>query len=409
MTASQLEKIDSVIEYLFYALIVFIFMSKGESIRNILIFGSSFLWIISIRYRKDLYLLKNNIFFLCLIYFGITVLLVIFSIDRLYSFKQIFEEPLKFILLVPVISTVMADERRLKRSLYVICAASILLLVAGYYSYLFENVYRLTPDTTLYRLHYNRFSRYLNTLLPFTYALYFVIEKKNKYRYLIAVLFFLAIVAQLLTTSRTGIGVFVIIFLVWSFYIAKLRDYDFKKIVVLVASLFLIVGILSYNFSGEVKKRTREITEDFNTFNLRTRAWLPAIAAIRNRPVTGWGYGARTFFMKEPYSNTEYDEVPPIKEHNTILYVLFHQGIVGLIPYLLLMVVTMYSFWRKAFEYKGDIRGYILVACFTVFIGNYVLHGLMENMPDKLYHMAIVIGLGLASIGVGKKHEMVND
>jgi hypothetical protein len=106
------------IEFTIYVYIVFMFLSKGEGIRNIILFGNLGLWLLSIRSRKDLHLFKKPFFFFFCAFLGSSVLSTSLSIDPQYSFSKLLGEPLKALLIFPVFATVLADAQRLRRVAY---------------------------------------------------------------------------------------------------------------------------------------------------------------------------------------------------------------------------------------------------------------------------------------------------
>ncbi len=88
--------------------------------------------------------------------------------------------------------------------------------------------------------------------------------------------------------------------------------------------------------------------------------------------------------------------------HNVFLDILFHQGIIGFIPYVLLVIVSMKIFWKEALKKEG-MAGYILLACVSVLVGNYLLHAMFSLI--KLRYLAVVIGLGMAAKGIGSLQQ----
>jgi hypothetical protein len=44
------------------------------------------------------------------------------------------------------------------------------------------------------------------------------------------------------------------------------------------------------------------------------------------------------------------------------------------------------------------ISSYMLVACVSVLVGNYILHAMLADV--ELIHLAVVLGLGMAAKGI---------
>ena len=397
------EIIDRIIEVGIYLYIIFMFMSKGESIRNILIFGNFGLWLFTLKYRKNLYLLKDPVSISCWIFLGVSIFSVIFSIDPSYSFPALRKEALKIALLFPVITTVMADEMKLKRAAYVSFFTSLLIVFIGYYSYLTHDIQVLRHDIPLMDsgvTGHNKFARYLNTLLPSAFILFFL-WKKRGLKALLTVSLIISVFALILSTSREGYLAFFGIVFTWTIYLARAKGYNLIKVISCITAIFLILGIASWFSSSGVRERISLTTEQLSTLNERTEIWVPAIYAFKQKPFFGWGYGKRIFYQDEPYKETPFKKAPTKGPHNTFLRILFLQGIVGFIPYAFLLLFAIKRFWYEAFKTTG-IRSYILVACVSVLIGNYIINSMFADLERLSLYFAVVLGLGIAAKGINE-------
>jgi putative inorganic carbon (HCO3(-)) transporter len=390
----KFEMLDKIIEYGIYLYIFFMFLAKGEGIRNILIFGNLGLWLLTLKYRLNLSLLKHPASIWCWIYLSLIPLAVIFSIDPLYSLKEIKNEPLKFAAIFPVIATVLNDKVRLKNAVYV-CSFTMLFIVSfGYYSYIVYDIPFLKPHTVLVHAYHNRFAGYINTFLPFAFVLYLLAQKKAHKMLLIAALIFSA-VALVLSTSRGGYLAFAGIAFVWALYISRIKKYSFRKVSAFLIIIFTLVVALSYVYSPGVKARINLLSTQLFTLNERTELWGAAYHAFLDRPVYGWGYGELIYHRDEPFMATPDKEAPVKGVHNTYLTLLFHQGLVGFIPFVMFIITAIVTFWKEALNASG-FESFLLVAVASVFMGNYILHAQLESM-FFLQHVAVVFGLGLAA------------
>jgi O-antigen ligase len=90
--------------------------------------------------------------------------------------------------------------------------------------------------------------------------------------------------------------------------------------------------------------------------------------------------------------------------HNPFLRILFHQGVAGLIPYILLLVVATENFWKGAYTANADefIR-YVLMACTSVMIGNYFVNAILIN--SELTDVTFMLGIGLAATHSGVENS----
>ncbi len=383
--------LDQCLEYFLYLYLVFMFLTKGEGVRNILIFGGGALWLVTLKHRGFRFFREPETILYGVFLFTI-LLSAIFSIDPAYSLAELKGDPIKAALLFPMFATVMSDKKRLLRLTYVCSLMAVVMVTIGYYSYIFHDIDMLKPDTPLMHAWHNKFARYLNTFHPFLFVLFFI-SKKRSMKVLIAGSLVYTVVALILSTSRGGyIGFFAIV-LMWLLYLSKQRGYNLGKAIAIFMITVFLLGAASWKVSPFLRERIINTVSDIKSFNNRTLAWIPAMHAIKERPLMGWGYGNRIFQQNEPYESTQY-KPPPIGTHNTFLRVLFHQGIIGLLPYLFLILYSIRSFYRAAGADTG-IRNYVLVAISSVLVGNYILNALVADF--RLKHFAVVLGIGMAA------------
>ncbi len=404
----KIEIIDRIIEYGVYLYIILMFLSKGETIRSILIFGNFALWVFTLKHRKNLYLLKEPVSILCWTYLAATIVAVIFSIDPLYSLFRFKMDPLIFAALFPVIATVMSDEIRLRKTAYVCLFTAIFISGIGYYSYAFHDIPMLKPDIALMHVYHNKFAKYLNTVIPFAFLLFFV-WKKPALKLVLAASAVILILALVLNTSKGGYISFFSMALIWTIYIVRKRGHNLVRLLALVVAVIIMVGTVSWFIFPDVKNRFTLK----GTINDRTYVWRATTYGIKERPFLGWGYGKEIFHKNEPFENTPIKESPhnsteraPFDDpHNTFLTLLFHQGTIGFIPYVLLILISIRTFWKEALKKEG-IAGYMLVACVAVLVGNYILHAMVSLI--KLRYLAVVIGLGMAAKGIGSSRQDID-
>lgn len=392
------ETIDKIIEYGIYAYIFLMFLAKGEGIRNIIIVGGFALWLMTLKRRRNLFLLKDPVSKWCWVYLGTIIISAIFSIEPLYSLRELKGAPLKFAFLFPVIATVISDEEKFRKIVFVSFFALIFIVFAAYYSYTIYDLEMLKPNTILVHAWHGRFGRYLCFLMPFSFILYFILRRRDL-KIIITVLLSMSVFALILSTSRMGYAAFILIILVWSYHLSKKTMINAKKTIAVIVTFFILTGGVAYFIFPDVSTRIDSSVKQIYDLNDRTQIWRSAGYAIKQRPLTGWGYGNRLFHIERPYKETPYKE-PPIKgPHNIFIEIAFHQGILGLIPYTLLLLTAVASFWKAASSSTG-IKSYIYIACVSVVIGNFILQNMLSF--SEFDHLAVVLGMG---IGVKGLHE----
>jgi O-antigen ligase len=402
--SKKYEIIDNIIEIGIYLLFIFLFLTKGEGVRNVLLFSNFFLWLITLRNRKNM---SNLYSLLALLFWGymLSILISVFiSIDRNYSLTELDDDFLKALLFFPVLSTVLSDEKRLKRFLVISLFILLLIVSVGFYSYLTYDLPCMMAKTPLkYALH-NRFARDLNTLLPFSFVL-LLIARKTTTRIFIIIPIVATILAIIMSASRGGAAAFFCTILVWLLYSLRKKHFRLKPLLAGTALLFIVLSIVSYFFIPDVQKRIQQTRYDAFTINKRMNAWVPLLEAVKERPVFGWGYGIEIFRMDLPFEQTPfrvspYKNDPDVRDpHNTFLSMLFHQGIIGFILYLAMLIVAIKTSWSTG-NSTDNLSGYILISCASVLVGTYVIHSLLEVV--KFRYLALILGVGIAAQNVKK-------
>ena len=384
--------IDNIILYSMYAYFFLIFLSKGEGVRNILIFGSFFLWLMTKGYRKKAPL-KDPVSISFFLFLSVIALSAFFSLNPGYSIWQLQGDPLKGLVLFLVISTALSSEERLKPLPVIGLAASLLIVTTGYYSYLFHDLPLLKPDTSIMHAWHNKFARYLNTYHPFIFCLFFIWKRKSL-KALVAGSLVYTVIALLLSTSRGGFLAFSTMLIIWLIYLTRKEGYNLRRLILSFLIFFLIVGTVSWFSSPYLRLRFKNTLSDIRTLNNRLPTWKTAIKAVKERPILGWGHGGRYFKDAKIYESAGLT-VPRTGPENTFLKVLFHYGVGGLLIYILFLLISIYRFTRGAFGREG-ISSYILVACLSVLIGNYIVNAMLAVL--RLKYLAVIVAIGVAAI-----------
>jgi len=88
------------------------------------------------------------------------------------------------------------------------------------------------------------------------------------------------------------------------------------------------------------------------------------------------------------------DTVPEqftIGTHNTILFILFHQGIIGLVFYLVFMTAGFIQLVRVLLRKNDPATSILAFSLITAFLCVYLLHSTVETLP--LSFPCIVFGI----------------
>ncbi|MEW6002431.1 MAG: O-antigen ligase family protein [Nitrospirota bacterium] len=381
---------DVAVQYGIFAYIVIMFFTKGEGIKNILLYGSFILWLFSLRWRRLTDLWKEPIVVLFLIYVSACFLSVFTSVDPFFSLNAMRGVFLKGLVLFPVLSTSFNSEGKLKGLAIAFTFSVAILILAGYYSYFNKHIIEFKPDITFLHLWHNQFARYINSSLPFVFVI-FIFLRRRSFKILLGILIILSILGLILSTSRGGYAALVSMTIIWLLFLTRGRKIDLKRQSVYFLCFLVIVSTLMLVTSPAVKQRliTRE------SIKQRLEVWIPAIEAIKSRPLFGWGFGPKMIRREEPYLHTDY-RPPKRGAHNTFLMIAFTQGLVGLISYLSLLVYGAISCWRNARARDTRLfKSYVLIATLSVIVGNYLIHSLFELV--SFTGLSIVLGIAVAS------------
>jgi O-antigen ligase len=398
------EIIDRIIEIEIYLYIIFIFLTKGEGIRNILLFSSFFLWLATLRHRENKHILAESV---SIVFWGfiITILIsVIFSLDPLYSFKSLRGYPLKSVMIFCLVSTVLSDEKRLKNIIYLFSFLLLFTISISYYSFIAHDLTVMYPDTALRHANPNRLAVDMGTLIPFAFIL--LLNKKDfKLKIVIAIIILAGISAIILSASRGGSAAFICTAGILFIYILRKKKFNIRLLLAGIILVVMISGIVSYYSTPRIKMKFALMGQHLASFHNRIEIWAPLVSAASERPVFGWGHGNKLFIIDKPFENTPY-KVAPVTHHpsnrnphNAFLRILFHQGIVGLISYVILLMAASRVFWKNAFN-SENFENDVLSACASVLIGTYIVHGIVVN--SHLPGLALILGIGLAAKNVKK-------
>jgi len=400
---------DRIIETCIYLFILLLFITKGEGVRNTLLFLNFFLWLITLKYRQNKSALYEPV---SLVYWGFMVSAIvsaILSIDMWYSIKQLGGDFMKSLLFFPVLSTVFSDEKRLRRLIYAVFFVLIVTVSNGYYSYFAYHLQTMMAESPLRHAYHNRFAMDLNLLLPFSFIL-LLTARRLLHKLVIIIAIPVTILALVLTVSRAGIIAFVVTVSVWIVYGLRNSRLRLKPLLIGVISAFLILAGAAYYFDPNVKNRLALVSQPehpISTLNKRTDIWLPTVYAAAHRPVFGWGYGEQIFRMDIPFEKASvktspYKIDPELRDaHNTFISTFFNQGIVGLTLYLTLLVISVRVFWKNIDS--CNMRSYILLSCASILIGTYFVHSLVEVV--KFRYLTLVVGIGLAAKNLNSENS----
>jgi O-antigen ligase len=358
-----------------------LYFSKGEGLRNILLFGSFAAWVVSLKGQGDARILRNPLGILYLIFVGISATGILASMDVSYSADAFKHEALKGILLFFTVASLFTSERRLKWLFAALCFSVFALIGTAFYSYATLDIPFVKPHISLMHHWHNKFARYLCNGLPFVAVLALTV----RYRRVRGVLWLLgttALVSVMLSTSRAGLAALVVMIAVWMTVLMFFRR-DMRRALLVSGALLVLIASVTLTTSPVLQQRLKSTGRQMSTMNKRLDAWIPMYAAIRERPVLGWGYGPKLVRRDEPYMGTGH-AAPSIGAHNTFLEVAFASGTVGLVSYVSLLGWAMAVCVRGIVRRRGNpLHELVFLAVLSILVGNYVIHSMFANVSFR--------------------------
>lgn len=178
-------------------------------------------------------------------------------------------------------------------------------------------------------------------------------------------------------------------FFLWSVYLVKGSRRFLASWVMFWLGLSIIILML-WVVSPSFKARVFSTTEDIKSITGRTSIWERNIKAIKNSPIVGWGYGNRIVWDEKPFVVRKGEGKDIFSRigahaHSMVLHILFHQGIVGFLFFMYLMLVSFISIGsaiKRSNCNNREQKLYYAVLC--VFISVFIIHGSIEVIPFNL-------------------------
>ena len=158
----------------------------------------------------------------------------------------------------------------------------------------------------------------------------------------------------------------------------------------LIALSFL--AILIWNISPNLRGRWNL---GWNTWHEREQVWLAAKEMIKDRPITGVGFG-KTGYYSPAYAERALGRKPDFSSHahNNILDILASTGLLGLFGFLAWWIVLWRKAW-KAFQISAEKDRWLPAACLGAFVAFHI-NGLTQvNFYDAKSEHSLMLWAGI--------------
>jgi O-antigen ligase len=159
-----------------------------------------------------------------------------------------------------------------------------------------------------------------------------------------------------------------------------------------VVACLMLVAMLQTTIGSEfVQRSTQEIAaaaqpSDDPTSEFRLLAWAEAISRFHDNPYVGEGYGT-------PFTFSIYNDDP--RPHNTYLTILYKMGVVGFIPFAVLLATFFFRAGRALFANRHKRHSVFLYILLLGVVAQ-CLNGVFNYMVESPF-MASIFWLSLGT------------
>lgn len=196
-------------------------------------------------------------------------------------------------------------------------------------------------------------------------AMVFLISYMVHHKMILIVLFFVSVSAVILSASRASVLALGIPIL-YLFLFVKNGSGSRKKLIgILVAACLISIPMVDNITSGLVQKQEMRKSESEGAFDSRDDKWNNRFKEFKENPIIGIGFCAVD--NKNTGDYTEYGSVEPGSSHFAVLSM---TGILGIIPYLLILFAA-YKSVRKG----GDGIATMRMCLFLIFMTHALFEG----------------------------------
>ncbi len=310
--------------------------------------------------RRKRYIKKSSIDLPILIFTGLVILSIFFSINLLHSLSAFKEYWLKPIFLFYIMVN-FADKQKKFRNLTLAIFISLLIsMIIGILKFPFSEYLLGNKRLDSLITGPNEFAEYLEMFVPILLA-FMLWSRKNYLKIGAGVFLLINIFCLLFTYSR---GSWIAIFPVSSFLFFK-KD---KRLILLPILLVIIFFVVS---TPALKQRIFSAIniEKIPSTDNRIRIWRETIGEIKKRPLTGFGWGWKNYRQLAPQFRSE---KMGWHAHNYFLEIAFESGIPASCVFLWLWITIMIKSWRIYAKVKDDFLKTLTIGIWGAFLVKFI-------------------------------------
>ncbi len=291
------------------------------------------------------------------------------------------------------------DKKNIYRFLALYCGAFILVIIFAWtrhFSLGFHNSQSAHFVMNPFYKDHTSYGAMLAFFIPFLIGITFHNGHKSKYRFVAGLALALFIAALVLSFSRAAWLSLIAGGMVWLIVKLKLR---FRPLFVTTLSVFAIVLVFQSRILTLLESNDQESSANLGTHissmtNVTTDAsnlerinrWNCAIRMFEEKPVFGWGPGTY-MFQYAPFQLTKNRTIISTNSanrgnaHSEYLGPLAESGLLGMISFLLLSIVILYT-GVHVYTRTNNREIKLIVLSAIVSLTTYLVHGFLNNFLD---------------------------
>jgi O-antigen ligase len=220
-----------------------------------------------------------------------------------------------------------------------------------------------------------------------------VSDKKSKSIYVIlSILILLLLSLGIISTSSRGafLALFLGVLFSGIYYFFKLKSN--RKIITFVYGLICVLGVFSFvKLLGtqSVLARIGDLSLKDESASIRVYLWKTVLIFWQEKPFLGWGKEHFVYFFAKHYqvafhnADDWYD-----RSHNFLLDKFIESGILGLLAYVTIIGLSIWTLFRKTTQI-GTIQKGIILAIIISFIGFHFTN--FESLPSNIILFTLLI------------------
>jgi len=382
-----------IMEYGMYLFAIVLFIGAAGAFKFIGIYLPALFFLIRACLKGTIYKFWKSPIFIFLILFAFSGILSVFISRDLWQSLVFFEKyHIRPILIYLVIVTAFQNIRAFQKLLHLIALTSFFYILWSYYEYFYEiitfgSIGRVTS---------------LNAAWPLLYIFSFVIReffvaKTRKKKLFWALIAYLSVVSLVISGQRSAVlGIFAIC-AIWILYLNWKTKMIFVFSLTFCIVFFVVLAVSFPAVSTVMQDYVIRGIESAGRSDLLTLYWKIFEEHF-------WlGVGLDNDTISAVYLETERSGLLPhfMMPHNYFLTTAVRQGVLGLLSFGLMILVTLISLARKVFRQNFDDQKASGIALLACMLGMYVFYATFTEIV--LMPLAVILSLSAVFINLNNK------